>query len=262
MRLIQAGAASQSIYLYILSTSGSPPQGLTGLAYNTSSLIAYYVINGASAVAIPLVTLAAANSSWASGGFKEVDSTHCPGLYRLDLPNAVIASGKSVSIYLSGASGMQQNVTEIQLVPWNPQSADPSGYLNVNVADFLGATAPALGARNITVVGYVDASGNFSVQQGTAYTQAFGNAFLFEFTGLQDLTGVTVDLVRHDTGATLCTLTAVTTGPGIVQVFAAAFSATTTAGLSAGPLAYSLQAVISAVSYRLGGGTITVYAQY
>lgn len=261
-RTFQAGATSQSIYLWVLDSTQTYPKGLTGLAYNTGSLTAYYVLNGASSAVISLVTLAAANSVWASGGFKEVDATHCPGLYRLDLPNAVLASGAAVTVYLQGAANMVQSVTEIQLVAYNTQAADVNGYLSTNVADYLGTTAPPLAARNITVVGYVDNSGNFTVQQGSAYTQAFGNAFLFQFTGLQDLTGITVQMVNHSGGAVLSTLTAVTTGPGITQVFAATFTAMATTGLSVGQITYTLQAVISATNYRLGGGTITVYASY
>src|SRR3954454_18096304 len=106
---IQAGKTSQSISVFIQDTSKTDGSGLTGLAYNTSGLSAYYTFNGSNtaATAIALATLAVANSAWTSGGFKEIDSTNMPGLYRLDLPDAALTAGrKSVIIMLKGAANM------------------------------------------------------------------------------------------------------------------------------------------------------------
>jgi hypothetical protein len=116
MRIIKKGATSQSVYVEILDATSSTGARKTGLVYNTASLTAYYARNGASATAITLATLAAANSAWSSGGFKEVDATNMPGLYRLDVPDAAVASGvDSVVVTIRGATGMSQVSTEIQL---------------------------------------------------------------------------------------------------------------------------------------------------
>src|SRR5437588_12948996 len=101
MRVITKGKTSQSIYVNILDSTSTTGARKTGLVFNTSGLIAYYVRNGGSATQITLATLAAANSAWSSGGFKEVDATNMKGVYRLDVPDAAFASGaESVVITL------------------------------------------------------------------------------------------------------------------------------------------------------------------
>lgn len=128
MRVIKKGATSQSIYVEILDSTSTTGGRLTGLAYNTASLTAYYVRNGGSATQITLATLAAANSAYSSGGFKEVDATNMPGVYRLDVPDAALASGAdSVVITLKGATGMVQVSLEVQLVAWDPQDSVRGG---------------------------------------------------------------------------------------------------------------------------------------
>lgn len=123
MRIIKAGATSQSIYVEILDSTSTTGGRKTGLVYNSAGLTAYYALVGASAVQITLATLAAANSAWSSGGFKEVDATNMPGVYRLDVPNAALASGPGVVITLKGATGMVQVSVEIQLVAIDLQDA-------------------------------------------------------------------------------------------------------------------------------------------
>lgn len=116
-RVIKKGATSQSIYVEILDSTSTTGGRKTGLAFNTSSLTGYYVRNGGSAVAITLATLAAANSAYSSGGFKEVDATNMPGIYRLDVPDAALASGaESVVVTIKGATGAAQVSAEVQLV--------------------------------------------------------------------------------------------------------------------------------------------------
>lgn len=123
---ILAGATSQSVNVFILNSSLTTGAGLTGLVFNTSSLTGYYTFVGANtaATAITLATLAAANSAYSSGGFKEIDATNMPGLYRLDIPNAALAgsSGRSVVIMLKGAANMAPCLLEIELTAVDNQS--------------------------------------------------------------------------------------------------------------------------------------------
>jgi hypothetical protein len=101
----QKNATSKSIHLYIAASDGSPA-GLpkTGLAFNTAGLLIYYR-RGATgaATAITLATLANAQAAWSSGGFVQVDATNLPGVYRLDLPDAALATG--VDTVLVGGTG-------------------------------------------------------------------------------------------------------------------------------------------------------------
>src|SRR3954470_23989587 len=95
---IKAGATSQTVNVWIQDSSSTTGAGLTGLVFNTSSLTAYYALPKAAAVSITLATLAAVTTAYSSGGFKEIDATNMPGWYRLDLPDAAIASGRFVSV--------------------------------------------------------------------------------------------------------------------------------------------------------------------
>lgn len=85
---IQLGATGVTRRVFIRdATTG---MGKTGLVYNTSGLAFAFAQNGdASATAITLV--AGTAGTWTSGGFREVDATKAPGLYDLDLPDAVAA---------------------------------------------------------------------------------------------------------------------------------------------------------------------------
>lgn len=128
---ILAGATSQSVNIFIRDSSSTTGAGLAGLVFNTSSLIAYYTFAGANATAtaITLATLAAVNSAYSSGGFKEIDATNMKGLYRLDIPNAALATskGRSVVIMLSGATNMAPLPLEIELTGWDNQDAVHGG---------------------------------------------------------------------------------------------------------------------------------------
>jgi hypothetical protein len=103
---IAPASTSQSIELYL---------GVTGLAFNTSGLAAYYVRNQAAPVAITLVTQTP-TGAWTSGGFAEISSSLVPGVYRLDVPNAAFAAGASdVTIVVRGASGTNGAVLTVTL---------------------------------------------------------------------------------------------------------------------------------------------------
>jgi hypothetical protein len=76
--------------------------GAKGLTHTTPSLSASYVRAGAIRAAITLVSQTP-NGSWTSGGFCEIDSVNMPGIYRIDVPNAVFAAGaESAIIQLTG----------------------------------------------------------------------------------------------------------------------------------------------------------------
>lgn len=124
---IVAGATSQTVNVFIQDSSSTTGAGLTGLVFNTSSLTAYYALSKAAAVQITLATLAAITTAWSSGGFKEVDATNMPGWYRLDIPDAALASGRFVAIHLKGATNMAPLPLEIELTAWNNQDAVRGG---------------------------------------------------------------------------------------------------------------------------------------
>jgi hypothetical protein len=82
------------------STSVSIPFVLRKAADNTeqtgkiaADMTLSYWRQGGTRTAITGSDLAAVNSAYSSGGVKEVDSTNAPGLYRLDVPDAAVATG-------------------------------------------------------------------------------------------------------------------------------------------------------------------------
>jgi hypothetical protein len=119
--LIPAGTTSKLLRMFVQDSSATDGSGLTGLAYNTSGLVGYYIregdasatqINSAGATALVDMTV----GTWTEFGFKEVDAANLPGLYEIGLPNAVLAAGAaSVVVMFRGATNMAPALLEIEL---------------------------------------------------------------------------------------------------------------------------------------------------
>lgn len=201
---IKAGATSQSINIWIQDSSSTTGAGLTGLAYNTAGLVSYYALPKAAPVAITLATLAAITTAYASGGFKEIDATNMPGWYRLDLPDAALASGRFVSVHLKGATNMAPLPLEIALTGWDNQDGVRGGLTALPNA----AAAAAGGLPT------VDANNSVKIQTVSKKNQALASfAFLMtDSTTHNPVTGKTVTVTRAiDTGTFAAgTLSAVT----------------------------------------------------
>lgn len=86
---VRAGATSVSWNCLLRKTSDNTEQ--TGKV--AADVTASYWRQGGLRVAITVSDLAAVDSAYSSGGWKEVDSTNMPGIYRFDLPDAAIATG-------------------------------------------------------------------------------------------------------------------------------------------------------------------------
>lgn len=125
-------------------------QGLTGLAFNTASLVASYARPGAARAAIALATQTVAGIH-ADGGFVEIDATNMPGLYRLDLPDAVVATGvNSAKVMLKGAANLLDKDIAIELVDVI-NAANPV-YARVDALDTTARTEPSAGAPGVSIV--------------------------------------------------------------------------------------------------------------
>lgn len=86
---LKAGTTSVSVYFELEdTTTGAPTTGKVG-----ADMVGSYWRQGGVRVSITVSDLAAVNSAYSSGGVKEVDATNMPGLYRLDLPDAAVATG-------------------------------------------------------------------------------------------------------------------------------------------------------------------------
>jgi hypothetical protein len=112
---IEKGATNVTLPIFVPDSSSSTGAGLTGLAYNTSGLTCYYLRPGSAATALSLATQTVTGAH-SDGGFVEVDSTNMPGIYRLDISDAICATGvRSAVIYLHGATNMAPVKLEIDL---------------------------------------------------------------------------------------------------------------------------------------------------
>ena len=127
----------------------------------------------ASAAALTLATQTA-NGAHSDGGFVAVDGTNAPGLYRLDLSDAVVATGvDSVVVTLKGAANMVPVNFQIQLVGLDLMdsvrggltalpnaAADAAGGLPISDAGGLDLDAK-VGALTFTVANKVDANAQY-----------------------------------------------------------------------------------------------------
>lgn len=89
------GATSKSIDVQIVDDTGLPVDGLVAATFPAT----YYHLAGANAgVAIVLSDLALITTAWSSGGVKEIDAANQKGWYRLDVPDAALATAGHVTI--------------------------------------------------------------------------------------------------------------------------------------------------------------------
>ena len=112
---LKKASTDVTLYVFVPASNVTTGAGLTGLAYNTESLVCYYVRPGAAAAVQALATQTVTGAH-SDGGFVEVDADNMPGVYRLDLKDAVCATGvNSVAVMLKGAANMAPVLIEIQL---------------------------------------------------------------------------------------------------------------------------------------------------
>jgi len=148
---IKKASTDVTVYLFIQDSSVTTGAGKTGLAYNTSSLVAYYVRPLGSATQLTLATQTVTGAH-SDGGFVEVDATNMPGVYRLDLSDAICATGvNSVVVMLKGAANMAPVVLEIQLT-----SYDPNDAVRLGMTALPNAAADAAGGLPISDAGGLD----------------------------------------------------------------------------------------------------------
>lgn len=193
----QAGATGKTIDVMIrrLDTGA----GYTGLAYNSSGLVARYKRTRAAPVAITLATLGSVSASWSSGGFIEIDATNEPGLYRFDVPDAALVSG--VPYVLIGFSGTVSAVAlrgeqaKIDLRSFDPHAdgtratVDANGRVTTTDTDaFFAGTV----SGTPTSSGFTLASGPATVPVGTVYADLFNGSGVAVAKGWCTLAGTAV----------------------------------------------------------------------
>jgi hypothetical protein len=171
-REILAGATDQTVDIFIQDSSSSTGAGLTGLVFNSAGLTCYFR-KGATGTPTQL-TLATqtVGGAHSDGGFVAVDGTNCPGQYRLDLSDTIIATAGMVTLYLKGATNMAPCVLEIEVVAVNKFDSVRGGLTalpnaNAEAAGGLYTRGTGAGQINQETNGRIDA--NVHAAAGTAW---------------------------------------------------------------------------------------------
>lgn len=148
---VKKASTDVTVYIFIQDYTSTLGGGLTGLTFETASLVASYVRPLAARAALTLATQTV-DGAHSDGGFVEVDATNMPGVYRLDLPDAVCATGvNSVVVMLKGAANMAPVLIEIQL-----SSYDPNDAVRLGITALPNAAADAAGGLPISDAGGLD----------------------------------------------------------------------------------------------------------
>lgn len=136
--IITPGSIDVSLIIFVSDSSSIVGAGLAGLLYNASGLTCYYVRPGSAAAQLTLATQTVTGAH-SDGGFIQIDSTNMPGVYRLDLSDAIIAPGvANVVLLLKGAANMVSLPIEIQLGGEKYEIGTATGTPTTTQATFTG----------------------------------------------------------------------------------------------------------------------------
>lgn len=172
---IRAADIDKTIYVYLEdSTTG---QAKTGLAYNSPGAVASYVLPGAARAAITLATQTVTGAH-SDGGFVEVDGTNAKGVYRLDLPDAAIASGDYTIITLEFDGTKEFAVT----VPLDKR-VDLSGLVSAGGGAVSFDASWSKDQQNEVVFVLKDSAGNVVSGLGTGFAVELAKSGEVGFTG-------------------------------------------------------------------------------
>jgi hypothetical protein len=197
---IAPGTTDVTLYLFVPDSSSSVGGGLTGLVYNSASLVCYYTRSLAAAAQLNLATQTVTGAH-SDGGFVEVSAANAPGLYRLDLSDAVCAvNAGQVWLELKGAGNMVPVLIHITL------------GLDVNAATFssgldLTATMKASINAEMADVLTVDLLADSVATDGTRPTMAQAIYEIVQFLTEKSITSTTLTVKKVDGSTSLMTFT-------------------------------------------------------
>jgi hypothetical protein len=125
--------------------------GAAGLSSTSPNLYAFYVRSKSNPVQISLVSQTP-TASYISGGFCAIGDTVSSGIYRLDLPNAALASGvNDTTIYIKGVSGSNGAVVQFNFATVKAQLDTTQDIGDTTVGDALNAAnAGGIGKWNLS----------------------------------------------------------------------------------------------------------------
>lgn len=109
-RPVKAGSTGVSVIIRIVDSSDGTPE--TGVVYNTAGIDIQYRRDGATSTSITEATLADAGAAHSNGGFVHIGN----GYYRVDLPDAAVATGANGVLVHGTVTGMVVIGTYVPLV--------------------------------------------------------------------------------------------------------------------------------------------------
>lgn len=242
-KILKAGLTDQTIDIFVQDSSSSTGGGLTGLVFNSASLVCYYrrgATGSATALTLATQTVGGAHSD---GGFVEISSANMPGMYRLDLSDAIVATGvTTVTMMLKGASNMAPVTIEIQLV-----SVDLDDAVRFGLTALPNAAAEAAGGLYTrgTGAGQIaqDANGNIRANVDTIKTNPVVNGGTITFPSNATLASTT-----NITAGTITTTTNLTNLPAAAALEASLQALITTVGVAGAGLTAADDAVLAAIA--------------
>lgn len=210
---LKKGATDVSVYLFAQDSSVTTGAGLTGLTFETASLAAYYVRPLGSATSITLATQTVTGAH-SDGGIVEVDATNMPGVYRLDLPDAVCATGvNSVVVMLKGAANLAPVLLEIQLTDFDLNSTSNAVGAAASVTGAVGSVTAGVSLAtgevlDLVVVGSYTLQDVLKIMAGVLAGKVTGGGTTsITFRGVDDSSNVVVAVVDENGNRSAVTIT-------------------------------------------------------
>ncbi|MCA9455862.1 MAG: hypothetical protein KC587_04320 [Nitrospira sp.] len=144
-RPIQYGSTDQSVVVKIIdSTTGLPEEAVE---HDSSGIALWYRREGGTKQTITPAALSALNDAHTDGGIEHIDD----GYYRLDIPDAALASGVAGVMIGGTVTGMLVLGVYIPLVAYNPADA-----VRLGLTALPNAAADAAGGLPISDAGGLD----------------------------------------------------------------------------------------------------------
>ncbi|MBA3481685.1 MAG: hypothetical protein H0T51_07710 [Pirellulales bacterium] len=141
--MITKAAIDQGVILRIVDSVDGTPE--TGVVFNTAGIDLEYRRDGAASVDITEATLAALTTAHTDGGFLHIGN----GYYRLDLPDAAVATGANKVLVHGTVTGMVVVGQVVQLTSFDLQDSQPDVNVNSMAGMAFGAS-PTVGPNFFT----------------------------------------------------------------------------------------------------------------
>ena len=174
----------------IQDNSGTNPgDPLTGLLFNSTGLVCWYRRGGTGTLTQLTLATQTVGGAHADGGFIEISSANAPGAYRLDLSDAIVASGvDSAKVWISGFADLTPHVINIVLTDVDLYDGTSAGISRID-ADITSRLAPTIAGRTLDVTAAGTAGIDWGNVENVTTTINFTNTTIGTVTANTDMRG-------------------------------------------------------------------------